>query len=370
LGDSGLWIRGWGNVGAKGETNICQSDSRRIGASITLNSCVPAWHERPLAIGARAARIGDFAPIRDDPTETTALIHAGELAAMGTALLWTLSALAWTTTGRHIGALAVSFIRLAITSVFLLAYGQLFRGLCLPTDATGETWLLLGISGFVGFFLADVCLFKALLVIGPRLTLLLQTLVPPMTAVISWVWLGDHLGARDWLAMAVTLSGVTWVVLERPNGRQATHDRQRLRQGVVLAVLAAAGQAVGMVIAKEGLGDYDAVAATFIRVIGALVGYVASISLIRRWPSILTAVRRGRIMAIVAFGSFVGPFLGVVLLMIALRDCRNAGVPATIISTTPVWILPLMVILYREKVSLRAAGGAVLSVVGVALLVL
>jgi len=302
--------------------------------------------------------------------EMTTLIHAGELAAMGTALLWTLSALAWTASGKTIGALAVSFIRLAITCVFLLAYGQVFRGLWLPTDATARTWLLLGISGFVGFFLADVCLFKALLVIGPRLTLLLQTLVPPMTAVISWIWLGDRLGARDWLAMTVTLSGVTWVVLERPDGRHAAHDRRRLRQGVVLAVLAAVGQALGMVIAKEGLGGYDAVAATFIRVLGAMVGYVVSISLIRRWKAIVAATRRARVMAIITFGSFVGPFLGVVLLMIALANCRNAGVPATIISTTPVWILPLVVILYHEKVSLRAAGGAVLSVVGVALLVL
>jgi len=297
------------------------------------------------------------------------LIHAGELAAMGTALLWTLSALAWTTSGKHIGALAVSFIRLAITSVFLLAYGQVFRGLCLPTDATAETWLLMGVSGFVGFFLADVCLFKALLVIGPRLTLLLQALTPPMTAVISWVWLGDGLGVKDGLAMMVTLSGVTWVVLERPNGRHAAHDRRRLRQGVVLGVLAAAGQALGMVIAKEGIGDYDAAAATFIRVLGAMVGYIVSISLIRRWRAIITATRRGRTMAIITFGSFVGPFLGVVLLMIALRHC-HAGVAATIISTTPVWILPFVVILYREKVSLRAVGGAVLSVVGVALLVL
>ena len=35
--------------------------------------------------------------------------HIGEWAALATAMLWTLSALAWTSAGKHIGALAVSF---------------------------------------------------------------------------------------------------------------------------------------------------------------------------------------------------------------------------------------------------------------------
>jgi drug/metabolite transporter (DMT)-like permease len=55
--------------------------------------------------------------------------------------------------------------------------------------------------------------------------------------------------------------------------------------------------------------------------------------------------------------------------MIAVRHCP-AGVVSTIIATMPVLILPGVILFYREKVSLRAAGGAVLSVVGVALLML
>jgi drug/metabolite transporter (DMT)-like permease len=54
--------------------------------------------------------------------------------------------------------------------------------------------------------------------------------------------------------------------------------------------------------------------------------------------------------------------------MIALRHC-HAGVVTTIISTMPVLILPFSVLLFRERVSVRALLGAVLSIVGVALLV-
>ncbi len=87
-------------------------------------------------------------------------MRLGELAAAGTAVLWTLSAVAWTSAGPRIGALAVSFLRLPITCVFLAAYCGLVRGLWLPTDATAGTWWVLGASGFVGFFLSDICLFK------------------------------------------------------------------------------------------------------------------------------------------------------------------------------------------------------------------
>jgi len=295
-------------------------------------------------------------------------LQTGELAAMGTALLWTISALVWTSVGKYIGALATSFIRLLITCAFLLGYGQLFRGLWLPSDAPGETLLILGVSGFVGFFLADICLFKALLLIGPRLTLLLQSLTPPFAALISWCFLRENLLVKDWLAIIVTLSGVIWVVLEDPRGGRRRHDPKHLGQGVVLGILAAAGQAAGMVLARKGIGNYDAVAATFIRVLGAMVGYVALFSVAGRWPTIVVAARRGRVLAMLTFGAFIGPFLGVVLCMVSLRHCQ-AGISATIISTTPVLILPFVIFLYRETVSLRAAAGAALSVLGVALLV-
>jgi drug/metabolite transporter (DMT)-like permease len=293
----------------------------------------------------------------------------GELAALGTAMLWTLSTLAWTSAGRHIGALSVSFIRLGITCLFLMAYGQLVRGLCLPTDATPRCWLLLGAGGFFGFFQADLCLFKSYLLIGPRLSLLIQSLVPPLTALISSVFWGDNLCLLHWLAMGVTLAGVVWVVLEEPDDSCPPQGEHQMGWGIFLALLAAIGQAVGSVLSKEGLGDYDAGAATFIRVIGALIGYIALVTVFRRWASVVSATRHIRLMGLLTLGALVGPFLGVMLYLVALRHCQ-AGVVTTIIATMPVLILPFVILLYREKVSLRAAGGAVIAVAGVALLVL
>lgn len=292
----------------------------------------------------------------------------GELAALATALLWTLSILAWTSAGKTVGALAVSFIRLLFASVYLLIYGQLVRGLALPTDATPSLWFWLGLSGFLGLFLADICLFKACLLIGPRITLLINSLTPPFAAIVAWAWLGEPLTPRHWLAMFITLGGIIWVVLERPDEGSRPHDRRILTYGIALTVFAAFAQAVGAVFAKRGIGDYDAMGATFLRVIGALVGYLPLITISGRWPMMLSAMRKPRAMCIMSFGSLVGPFIGVAFYMVALRLC-HPGIVTTLTNLMPIMILPFVILLYHEKVSLRAAFGAVISVAGVALLV-
>ena len=294
-------------------------------------------------------------------------MQTGELAAVAAAVLWTLSTLAWTSSGRRIGALAVSFHRLMITCVFLAVYGGLVRGRCLPTDADRNTWLILGLSGLTGFFVCDLCAFKALLMIGPRLTLLLQALAPPTAAILSWVVLGEKLLARQWLAMAVTIGGITWVVLERQAATEAARGRRPAAAGVLLAVAAALTQAAAMMLSRKGIGQYDAVAATFIRVLAAIPGYAVLLTVAGRWPAVFLAVRDVRAMTIVVVGSIVGPFLGVVMCMIALRHSPT-GVVATIVNTMPVLILPFAILLYRERVSFRAAAGAIVTVIGVGLM--
>jgi drug/metabolite transporter (DMT)-like permease len=265
---------------------------------------------------------------------------------------------------------AVSFIRLVIACGLMMVYGHVVRGLWLPTDASVQTWLWLGASGFFGFFLCDLCLFKSMFIIGPRLALLIQSLVPPMAAVISWLCVDDVLMLRQWAAMGVTLAGVAWVVFEQPAKDSQPLALGHRQRGIILALLAAAGQAIGLALSRKAMGNYDdAVAATLIRALTALPAYALLITLRRRWPEMLAATCHFRTVSILTFGAVVGPFIGVALNMFALRRAP-AGVVATIIATMPVLILPLSILVFHEKVSLRAFGGAVLAVVGVALLML
>jgi drug/metabolite transporter (DMT)-like permease len=301
----------------------------------------------------------------------------GELAALATAVLWTLSALAWTSAGRRVGALAVSFLRLVLAIILYLPFLYAADRMTLLASADLRTWEILAFSGFLGFCVSDLCLFKAFLTIGPRLSLLVTSLTPPMTVVMSWaVRGGGGFGTRAWLGMGITLAGVLWVVLERRAGNGHPHTLRQLRYGLALALAATAVQAAGTVLAKEGTIQFPpaessvvlgAAVSALIRVIGAVAGYVMLITLAGRWPAMAWAVKQRREMTMMAAGTIVGPCLGVTTYMIALAGCHE-GVVTTILATIPVMILPFSIFLYGEHVSPRAIGGAVIATAGVAVL--
>ncbi|NLF07282.1 MAG: DMT family transporter [Pirellulaceae bacterium] len=294
----------------------------------------------------------------------------GELAALGTALLWTLSTITSMAASKHVGSIAVSFIRMLIACGLMMVYGRLAVGSFLPSGAGMDVWLLLGFSGILGFFFCDAFLLKAMMTIGPRVVLLIYALAPPMAAVASLA-IGDVLTGRDWAAMGLTLAGVAWVVLERPSG---IHDPRSLgarRWGIALALLGTLASAVGIVISRMVMdGYYDQpVAATLIRAIASLPGYILLITLWRRWPNMLSAMHNSRAMIPLMFAAVAGPFLGNVLVMFALQHTQ-AGVVTTITATMPVLILPFSIYYYREKIGVRAVGGALMAVAGVALLMM
>jgi len=74
-------------------------------------------------------------------------------------------------------------------------------------------------------------------------------------------------------------------------------------------------------------------------------------------------------MGFITLGAFFGPFLGVSLSLLSVQYI-HVGVAQTFMSVIPVLIIPFVIIIHKEKVSLRAVAGAILAVVGVAILFL
>ena len=151
--------------------------------------------------------------VRGEPPESRTLSpllssRIGELAALGTASCWTISALSFETAGKRIGSLSTNLIRMALASVFLTALHALRQGGLLPLDADAHAWGWLAVSGLVGFTFGDLCLFKAFVYIGPRLASVVMCLAPPFAALFGWLFLGEKLGGLDLAAMLLIGSGV------------------------------------------------------------------------------------------------------------------------------------------------------------------
>ncbi|MHC4822248.1 MAG: DMT family transporter, partial [Planctomycetota bacterium] len=131
-----------------------------------------------------------------------------------------------------------------------------------------------------------------------------------------------------------------------------------------------AGQAGGLILSKIGMQSYpSALAANQIRVIVGTLGFIAIFFAMRRWGRFRKGLRDGVAQRQTLVGAVFGPFAGVTLSLVALRH-TEAGVAATIMALPPVLILPVSHWLRREQVTARATTGAVLAVIGCALLFL
>lgn len=292
--------------------------------------------------------------------------HAGELAALATACCWTATALAFEAAGRRIGSLALNLIRLVPALVLLSAYSWLVRGVAFPVDASAHAWLWLSLSGLIGFTVGDLCLFRAFVRVGARVSMLLMATVPLLTTVLGLLIMGELLSGRQLLGMLLTVAGVSSVALER-RPDEAGQLRRLPLDGILLALGGAAGQALGLVLSKLGMGAYDAFAATQIRVLAGIVGLSVVFTVIGWWPRVRAALADRRALVPTGIGAFFGPFLGVSLSLVAIKY-TYAGVAATLMALVPVLIIPVSVLLFGEKVSRTAVLGALVAVAGTALL--
>ena len=296
--------------------------------------------------------------------------YLGELAALATALCWTLSALCWTAAGRRVGSLAVNIIRLLVALPLFMVYCWLMLGEAIPLSASLHAWVWLGLSGVAGFFLCDLFFFQSFLLIGPRLAVLIFSLAPPFSALFSWLLTGERLTMWNWIGMATTLIGILWVVLESPDhGESPEAPRHRLTwRGGVYALLAALAQGLSMPLSKIGIRDVASpFAATEIRLIFALVCFMLLIPVLGRHKHVFRAFRDARAMRIILLGAFVGPFVGVTLLMVSIK-LISAGLAQTFVSLSPVMIIPFTAVLYKERISPRAIFGTLVAILGVCLL--
>ena len=299
--------------------------------------------------------------------------YEGELAALATAFCWSNTSLLFYAAGKRIGSFQVNQIRTVFAVAFLLCVHLAVTGSIWPVWATQEQLVLLAVSGLIGLLLGDSFYFWSLVEVGPKLATLLMSLAPLIAAGVAWASLGEELGPYALAGMAVTMGGVALAVLGRRETRGG-RARGRLWLGIGFGVLGAAGQGIGIVIAKKALVDFDALSGTLVRMTTAMVVLcgVAAVQLVlaRRnaKPSALArGIRDVRAVGLTAGGAFFGPFIGVWLSLIAVTHAE-VGVATTLMATVPIVVIPQTWLIQKERPTLLEVLGALAAVAGVFLL--
>ena len=295
--------------------------------------------------------------------------YLGEIYAILTAACWAITSTAFEHAGKKLGSLTLNIIRLWFALVFLMIYTTITRGLPLPSDANFEMIKWLTISGLIGLVLGDLFLFEAFTRIGARVSMLIYSSVPPMSALIAFIVLGDTMTMTQIIGMFVTLLGIGIVILTRGD----KEDRKKVKlthpvAGVLLAFGGAFCQAVGYIVGKlgvqSGVGNYDAFAATEIRVIAAIIGFSVVVTFKKGWGNVIGAFKQKSAIISTTIGSVFGPFIGVSLSLLAI-NYTSPGVASTLTSITPILLLPIAVFYQKEKLIFKEVLGAVVAIGGV-----
>ncbi len=294
--------------------------------------------------------------------------HIGEIAALITAICWALNGIAFESAGKKIGSLSLSYIRLYIAFILLCITAYFMRGIALPLDADLNNWIWLSLSGIIGFVLGDIFLFQAYIEIGSRISLLIMSAAPPLTALISFFILGERISALGLLGIFITMIGIGLVILSKNQGGSKVEFNRPVK-GLIYASIGALGQALGLIFSKKGMGTYDPLAATQIRIIAAGIVLTLLITKNKKWPEILESMKNKSAMPALVAGSVFGPFVGVAFSLLAVKYTAT-GIVSSISSISPILVIPASIYIFKEKVTPKEILGAVVSIAGVILLFL
>ena len=293
----------------------------------------------------------------------------GEIAALITAVCWSFTSIFFTVAGQAAGSNVVNRMRLLFASLLLLITHTVVTGYPIPINAGLHQWGWLGLSGIIGLVIGDAMLFRAFVMIGTRISMLILSLVPILSTLLAWIFLNEKLGPVEIVAILLTIGGIAWVVSERKNGDN-THDQRRFIIGLLMAFGGAIGQALALITAKKGFSsNFPALSANIIRILTAMVIL---------W---LIELFQGRIRSNFQFwhlpkarncligGAIFGPFLGIWLSLVAIKYA-HIGIASTLMALPPLFLIPLTHWVFGDRITARAVIGTLVATAGVAMIFL
>ena len=303
---------------------------------------------------------------------------SGEVIALLTTLCWSLGIFPFTEVAKRIGAAPLNQYRLLlawiIISVILFFWNDL-NPLELFTAPQPYHFLFLGLSGIIGFSIGDYCSFTSFKLLGPKLGSLYTTFAPGAALLIGYIALNEGINLIGILGILITVSGVIWLTLSKKDSNEASKvGYTRDKKGIVYGIIGALCQGTGLVLSKYGMDYYSeklpTMHAVWIRLLFAFgAAFIVSLiagKLISNSKPIFTNEKNN--LPLMFLGTILGPVMGVTLSLLAIQKLEVA-VAQTIFALLPLFVLPISLIVYKEKITIQSVFACLLALAGVLLLI-
>jgi drug/metabolite transporter (DMT)-like permease len=236
-------------------------------------------------------------------------------------------------------------------------------------------YVFLGASGIIGFTIGDYCSFRSFTILGPKLGSLYTTFAPGAALSMGFLVLDEKINLMGILGIAITISGVIWLTISKKDTAAAEDAGfKRDKTGIILGIIGALCQGTGLVLSKYGMDYYadklPTMHAVWIRLLFAFVtAFLASLfakKLISNSKPILS--NKNNALPYMVLGTILGPICGVSCSLLAIQKIEVA-VAQTIFALLPIVVLPVNLLVYKEKITLQSVFACLIAILGVIILI-
>ena len=303
---------------------------------------------------------------------------SGEVIALITTLCWSLGIFPFTEAAKRIGSAPLNQYRLLlawiIISIILFFWNDL-NFVELFTEPQPYHFIFLGLSGIIGFSIGDYCSFNSFKLLGPKLASLYTTFAPGAALLIGYIALNESVNLIGIFGILITVSGVIWLTLSKKDSNAATQvGYTRDKRGIIYGIIGALCQGTGLVLSKYGMDYYEVklqtMHAVWIRLLFAFsAAFIVSLlagKLKANSKPIFTNEKNN--LPFMFLGTLLGPVMGVTLSLFAIQKLEVA-VAQTIFALLPLFVLPISLIIYKERITSQSVFACLLALVGVLLLI-
>jgi drug/metabolite transporter (DMT)-like permease len=297
---------------------------------------------------------------------------SGEAGALLAAALWAVSVVMLTVQTRRIGAISVNALRSLAAALFVLLLIPFTGALGDLRGISASTAVAVVGSGVLAMGLGDSLYFACLPLLGvSRAVPISSGLYPLLALLLAALWLDEEVTWLILLGTGLIIAGVSLLARERalPDAGDGDGSRGdpaatagRWQRGLLLLILACFVWALSTAWLKAGIDDLDAIAAGTIRIVINALILLPVAGLVRGREEIVGNGMRNT--AALAGAGVLGIGIGSLLFVFAVQDV-GAGRTAVLVSTQPLFALPLAVLFLREKVTPKVVLGTALCILGI-----
>ncbi len=289
----------------------------------------------------------------------------GSLIGLLTAFLWAISTNVYKTQSKEATPIAIAALKMWAAMAFMTFIVMLpFR--TTPFYVPFESLLVLVISVAISLVVGDMLYLTAQERIGVSYAFPISSTYPIYTYMIAIIFLSETIIISRFVGIIVAVIGVSLISREQAAHNESQNLSKFDALGIGLSLIAAVCWAFGSILLQIGVTDIEPIDANFVRMLFGGAIFV---------PIVLTAVNRGmpkptrRATKIIVGIGFLGMTMGSLLYTYAVK-LVGASIAALLGSTSPLFAVPISILILKESISRCSIFAVLLTVLGVALVII